>query len=59
MERCKHELLVDQCGACKPAPSAEWEAKFPGTCHACGQRIEVGTKVKWTSDGLYPQHAHH
>jgi hypothetical protein len=60
--RCIHDLLVNQCGTCKPAPREgvpTWEAKWPAPCHTCGVRIETGDNVKWTSDGLYPQHAHH
>lgn len=58
-ERCIHDLLIGQCGACKPSSGPEWEAKFPASCQTCGERIEVGDKVKWTKDGLYPQHARH
>ena len=62
-ERCEQtELLVDQCGCAKHKRASSgptWEAMFPAGCRTCGVRIEVGDKVKWTSDGLYPQHSHH
>lgn len=61
-QRCMHELLPGQCGICKPAPrggEATWEAKWPAPCASCANRIEVGEMVKWTSDGLYPQHVRH
>lgn len=59
-ERCeKHDMLRGQCGVCDAKEGPVWEAKYAADCRTCDARIEVGQKVKWTGDGLYPQHAHH
>lgn len=34
-----------------------WEAKYGGTCHACGRPITMGAdRVKWADDGVHVLH---
>lgn len=55
-ERCKHDLITDQCADCTgrtgeppagddPEIVARWTARYPGRCGRCGKRILPGDAV--------------
>lgn len=56
------DLIVDQCGHCRPTPVAEpgdlvitnrFSARFPGACAACDGRIREDDRIGRTGDGEY------
>jgi len=66
-DRCRHELLVEQCADCRPAPApdpfdepaerpgrAVWfEARYGGTCCECGDRFDPGDTIRAAGGGEY------
>ena len=62
-ERCvMTELLVDQCAHCRPPadPVTDFfadpgrttiQARYPGRCPDCGERIEEGDEITSSPDG--------
>jgi hypothetical protein len=66
-ERCRHELLVEQCADCRPAPAVDplsdpaerphravwFEARYGGTCCECGDRFDAGDAIRSVGMGEY------
>jgi hypothetical protein len=67
-ERCIHELIIEQCGLCRPrqpvsmttswsratGSDAPWfEARYGGTCVECGDRFDPGDMIRATGAGEY------
>jgi len=67
-ERCRHELLVEQCADCRPAPAVDplgdpaervgapghwFVAAYGGSCSSCGDRFEAGDEIRAIGGGEY------
>jgi hypothetical protein len=62
--RCVHELVIEWCAVCRPAPVPDpfeeptsggpwFTAAWAGTCSGCGDRFDSGDAIKATGGGEY------